>query len=210
MTPDIETSRDAISRLPRPSISIPHARLPHNSPLYLRADPSSHSLHNCVAFCRRLPSSAVLMASTYALPLNPTAQTHHGHSRSQFLSSQTATWDSQVNGGAPTNGNAISNGHRHYKSEVNSQLANAQTASPYTDSHERSHSHSHTQSHSHDRGRSSEFSLKPFMPGRPKLRPRGESDLGRPASSTRTTAAGKFGAFSPIQEGPPPPPLPAS
>lgn len=45
------------------------------------------------------------------------------------------------------------------------------------------------------------------MAARPKNRPRGESDLGRPPSRTSTTAR-KFG-FSPIQEAPPPPP-PAS
>jgi zinc transporter 5/7 len=150
------------------------------------------------------------MASTYALPLNPAAQTRHGHSRSQLLPSQTSSWNGQVNGAAPTNGHAPSSSHRHYKSEVNGQLHNGQTVSPYADSHERSHSHSHDHSHNRDRGRSSEFSLKPFMPGRPKIRPRGESDLGRPPSRTRTTTAGKFGAFSPIQEGPPSLPLPAS
>jgi zinc transporter 5/7 len=149
------------------------------------------------------------MASTYALPLNPAAQTRHGHSRSQVLSTNTSPWSGQVSGAAPTNGHAPSSSHHHHKSEVNSQLRNGQIASPYTDSHERSHSHD--QSHSHDRTRSSEFSLKPFMPGRPKIRPRGESDLGRPPSTPRTTtSAAKFGAFSPIQEGPPPLPLPAS
>ncbi|KAF2195352.1 hypothetical protein K469DRAFT_615891 [Zopfia rhizophila CBS 207.26] len=134
------------------------------------------------------------MASTYALPVNPAPQSHsHGHSRSQFLSDRPPPWNGQVNGASPVK-KGHTNGHIHHHSELNGQLPSP-GLSPYADLHEHTHDHS--------RSVDSSFSLKPLMGGRPRGRPRGESDLGRPPTRKSNTA-GKFG-FSPIQEVPAPP-----
>lgn len=63
-----------------------------------------------------------------------------------------------------------------------------------------------TARHAHDNPASSEpsFAVKPLMGGRPRGRPRGESDLGRPQSQ-KGAAAATFG-FAPIRESSAPPP----
>lgn len=135
-----------------------------------------------------------LMASTYALPVNPTTQTYsHGHSRSHYLSDHQPAWGN-MNGHSHAGGS-----HRHHHSELNGQLR-GQEPSPYSENSHYSHDHTHDRSNSRD----SSYTLKPFMSGRPRGRPRGESDLGRPPSR-KSAKAGKFG-FSPIQEAPAPPP----
>ncbi|KAF2478040.1 cation efflux protein [Lindgomyces ingoldianus] len=138
------------------------------------------------------------MASTYALPLNTSAHTHgHGHSQSHYLSDRPPSWAGQVNGvsSGKKESTQSSAGHHHHRSELNGQLR-APEPSPYADSREHSHDHS--------RSTDSGFSLKPLMGGRPRGRPRGESDLGRPPTR-KSNAAGNFG-FSPIHETPAPPP----
>ncbi|KAF2739445.1 hypothetical protein EJ04DRAFT_484271 [Polyplosphaeria fusca] len=131
------------------------------------------------------------MASTYALPLNPAAQSHtltHAHSRSHNFSDRRPSWNGSINNSSPAKSQSA-HPHAHHLSDVNGQLP----TSPYANGHDQS------------RSIDSSFTLKPFM-GRPRGRPRGESDLGRPPSRKSATT-GKFG-FSPIQEALAPPPSP--
>ncbi|KAF2878132.1 cation efflux family-domain-containing protein [Massariosphaeria phaeospora] len=149
------------------------------------------------------------MASTYALPLNSTTQAHsHGHSRSHYLADRPSQpWNGAVNGASPGRGHAHSAGsHRHHRSEMNGQAGAPGPAPRLAGSDDRAHDHDHA----HERSLSTSstaHTITPLMSGRPKGRPRGESDLGRPPSR-KSGAAGKFG-FSPIQEAaiaPVPPP----
>jgi solute carrier family 30 (zinc transporter), member 5/7 len=133
------------------------------------------------------------MASTYALPLNPTPSHSHKQSPSQYLANHEPAWE-PMNGHSPADG-----GHRHHQSALNGQL-HGREPSLHTDDHDHSHEHSRDRPVSRD----STYTLKPFMSARPKGRPRGESDLGRPPSR-KSAATAKFG-FSPIQEAPAPPP----
>jgi zinc transporter 5/7 len=146
------------------------------------------------------PPSALIMASTYALPLNPATQTpSHARSHSQYSSEDSTPWTGTMNGSSPLAQNGAANGHRHHRSEVPGQLHN-QNLSPYSHSPSHSHDHSHSNGHTHSLSTESTYTLKPFMGGRPQVRPRGESDLGRP--NPRKNAGAKFG-FSPIHETPP-------
>ncbi|ORX94755.1 cation efflux family-domain-containing protein [Clohesyomyces aquaticus] len=141
------------------------------------------------------------MASTYALPLNSTTHAHsHGPSRSRYAS-ESSSWVGQINGASPVKKGAMASGgsHHHHHSEQNGQLR-ATEPSPYTDNREHNHTHAHTHSYDQPRSLDSTYALKPIMGGRPRGRPRGESDLGRPATR-KSNAAGNFG-FSPIQETP--------
>lgn len=153
------------------------------------------------------------MASTYALPVNPTSQSYgHGHSRSHYISDGRPAW-TDMNGHSHSgggHGHGHGRSHSHAHAEVNGQLR-SQEPSPYANSNGNGHGHEHHHSHdhTHDRTQSTE-TLKAFMSGRPRGRPRGESDLGRPPSR-KSAAAGKFG-FPPIQEAPavaPPPACPS-
>ncbi|KAF2240849.1 cation efflux protein [Trematosphaeria pertusa] len=137
------------------------------------------------------------MASTYALPFNPASQSHsHGHSRSHYSSDHSAPWNNQRNDSSPVRGQIPpAGGHRHNRSEMNGQLY-GQGLSPYADGNGEAREHNHQ----HTRSTDTTYTLKPFM-GRPKGRPRGDSDLGKPPSR-KSAAAGNFG-FSPIQETPP-------
>lgn len=137
------------------------------------------------------------MASTYALPTdNVSPARGHGHSRSHYAQDHSVPWNGQMNGLSPPGAQSqVGGGHRHARSEMNGQPT-SQGLSPY--GHEHSNSHSH--SHGHSRSNGSTYTLKPFME-RPKGRPRGESDLGRPAGAK---SAGGMSAFSPIHEHPAP------
>lgn len=100
-----------------------------------------------------------------------------------------------MNGASPSHAQSQVGGtHRHARSEMNGQLY-TQGLSPYGHQHAQSHDHGH----SHSRSTESTYTLKPFATARPKGRPRGESDLGRPGGSK--SAAAKQ-AFSPIHEHP--------
>ncbi|KAF2687910.1 cation efflux protein [Lentithecium fluviatile CBS 122367] len=140
------------------------------------------------------------MASTYAIPFNPATQPHgHRHSRSHYSSDQSVLMNGQANGASPSRGQPPSaGGHQHHRTQSNGQLP-PPILSPYGNGHDHTHEHGH----SHARSTDSTYTLKPFMNTRPKGRPRGESDLGRPVQMTGR----KFG-FSPIHEAPPQ--LPAS
>ena len=140
------------------------------------------------------------MASTYALPSAPTPQAHaHGRSRSQYTPEPSPYSNSALNGASP----AKELGHRPYRSEMNGngQLHGA-ARSPYAEHNDHGHDHDH----GHDRSASNDstYTLKPFLSGRPKGRPRGESDLGR--SPQRKGASTSRYGFSPIQETAPAPP----
>lgn len=140
------------------------------------------------------------MASTYALPVdNASPARGHGHSQSQYAAEHSSPWNSQMNGLSPPKGQSnAGGGHRHARSEMNGQLY-TQGLSPYAP--QRNQSHDHT--HSHSRSTDTTYTLKPFVNTRPNGRPRGESDLGRPAMGK--SSAGRH-AFSPIQEHPAHPP----
>ena len=135
------------------------------------------------------------MASTYALPIdNGSPARGHGHSRSHYATDHSTPWNGQMNGVSPPRAQSqAGGGHRHARSEMNGQL-HTQGLSPY--GHD--HSQSQTHSHSHSRSNGSTYTLKPFME-RPKQRPRGESDLGRPVLGN---GPGGKHVFSPIHEHP--------
>ncbi|KAK7187473.1 cation efflux protein/zinc transporter [Paraphaeosphaeria sporulosa] len=138
------------------------------------------------------------MASTYALPIDnasPARGHGHSHSHSHYAADQSAPRTAQMNGASPSKAQSQAGGaHRHARSEMNGQLY-MQGLSPYGHQHNQSHDHAH----SHSRSTESTYTLKPFTNGRPKGRPRGESDLGRPGGGK--SAAAKQ-AFSPIHEHP--------
>ncbi|KAL5394059.1 hypothetical protein PMIN06_007486 [Paraphaeosphaeria minitans] len=140
------------------------------------------------------------MASTYALPIDNAspARGHghsHSHSHSHYAAHHSAPWTVQMNGASPSRVQSHAGGaHRHARSEMNGQLY-TQELSPY--GHQ--HNQSHDPGHSHSRSTDSTYTLKPFTNGRPKGRPRGESDLGRPGGGK--SAAAKQ-AFPPIDEHP--------
>ncbi|KAF2115271.1 cation efflux family-domain-containing protein [Lophiotrema nucula] len=139
------------------------------------------------------------MASTYALPLNPS----HDHGpRSHSFSDRRPSWNGQPNGSSPARKGGIyaMNGHQHHHSALDGQIA----TSPYANRQDQYHAHTHEPTRSID----STLTLKPFLSGRPRGRPRGESDLGRPPSRKSATT-GNYG-FSPIQEAPAPPLPPPS
>lgn len=146
------------------------------------------------------PPNALRMASTYALPIdNASPARGHGHSRSHYTADRSTPWEGQMNGLSPPRAqNQAVGGHRHARSEMNGQLY-TQGLSPYGHEHSHSHSNSHSHSHSHSRSNGSTYTLKPFMNERPKGRPRGESDLGRPAMGK---SAARNAVFSPIHEHP--------
>jgi zinc transporter 5/7 len=137
------------------------------------------------------------MASTYALPITPTSHTHsHGRSRSQYTPEPAPYPSNFINGASP----AKENGHRHYRSEMdgNGQLQGA-GSSPYAEYNGRAHGHDH--GHERTASNDSTYTLKPFLSGRPKHRPRGESDLGRsPVAKTAVAEKYGFSPVSPIQE----------
>jgi zinc transporter 5/7 len=141
------------------------------------------------------------MASTYALPIdNASPARGHGHSRSHFAADHAAPWPAQMNGASPPRAPSQAGGaHRPARSEMNGQLY-TQGLSPYGHQHNQSRDHGH----SHSRSTESTYTLKPFMNVRPQMRPRGESDLGRPAGSK---GGAMKQAFSPIHEHPNPLPL---
>jgi zinc transporter 5/7 len=130
------------------------------------------------------------MASTYALPITPTSHTHsHERSRSQY-----SPYSNGVTNPSPLREEA----HRHYNAELggNGQLYGA-VRSPYAEYNGHAHEHNHDRSGSTD----STWTLKAFANGRPKARPRGESDLGRsPQAKNATVAKYGFSPVSPIQE----------
>lgn len=212
-TPEIDRSRGSIEtsrRLPQCPVASPQATPALSPPLWI---PSNRPLWNWARVCSRGTVTASRlraashcphpsMASTYALPLNPAAQSHsHGHSRSHNFSERRPSWNGSINSTSPAKSQSAHshshNGHAHHLSEVHGQVP----ISPYANGHDHYFEPGHDQSRSID----SALTLKPFM-GRPRGRPRGESDLGRPPSRKSATT-GKFG-FSPIQEtqAPPPPP----
>jgi zinc transporter 5/7 len=136
------------------------------------------------------------MASTYALPTAPASNSgtphSHGRAQSQYAIEPSPYPNSPLSGASPSKEHA----HRHYRPEMhgNGQLHGA-VRSPYTEYN----GHTHDCSQSTD----SSYTLKPFLNGRPKGRPRGESDLGR-APQRKAAASAKYG-FSPIHESAPAP-----
>lgn len=140
------------------------------------------------------------MASTYALPIDHASPAHghghaHSHSHSPYAADQAATWPAPMNGASPSKTQSQAGGaHRHARSELNGQ-SYSQGLSPYGHQHYQSHDHGHT----HSRSTDSTYSVKPFINGRIHARPRGESDLGRPAGGKSGAA---HPAFSPIHEHP--------
>lgn len=139
------------------------------------------------------------MASTYALPVAPPAHAHnHGRSQSQYTPSPSPYSNSPLNGASP----AKEPGHRHYRSEMNGsgQLHGA-VRSPYAEYNGNTHNHNLNHEHSRSISNESNYTLKPFLNGRTKGRPRGESDLGR-SPPRKSASSGKYG-FSPIHETPP-------
>jgi len=150
------------------------------------------------------------MASTYDVPLDPMSHSRgHGHLHSAYSRDHFATWNSTVNGASPSSGQSPATGdHLPSRSEMNRQL-HTQALSPYRHNHDHDHDHTHAHAyengngHTHSRSSESTYSLKSFMNGKSKNRPRGESDLGRPTSGR--SAAGNM-PFSPIQENPSHPP----
>jgi zinc transporter 5/7 len=143
------------------------------------------------------------MASTYALPIAPTSHAH-SHERSQ---SQYSTYS---NGTAAEASPMKTNGHRHQRSDMsaNGQLHGA-VRSPYAEYN--THAHEHNHGHRHSNSNDSSWTLQPFVNGRSKARPRGESDLGR-SPPRKNASAAKFGfpLVSPISEIPPAVALPPS
>ncbi|KAF2267364.1 hypothetical protein CC78DRAFT_558830 [Lojkania enalia] len=138
------------------------------------------------------------MASTYALSVNSATHAHsHGRSRSHYTGEQLPSWNGSINGTSPMkNPNPhLNTGHSHHRSDMSGQPV----PSPYADSQDYFHEHSAERSRSID----STFKFKPLMGGRPRGRPRGESDLGRPPS--RKSVAGANFGFDPIEEAPAPP-----
>lgn len=144
-----------------------------------------------------------LMASTYALPIAPTSHTH-SHERSQ------SQYSSYSNGSASNSSPMKDHGHRQHRSDMsgNGQLHGA-VRSPYAEHN--GHAQEHNHGHSHSNSNDSSWTLKPFANGRPKGRPRGESDLGR-SPPRKHAAAAKYGfsPVSPIQESAPVVSLPSS
>ena len=142
------------------------------------------------------------MASTYALPVEPASNSgtphSHGRPQSQYAIEPSPYANSPVSGATSAQEHAP---HRHYRPEMhgNGQLHGA-VPSPYTEYN----------GHTHDRSQSTDstYTLKPFLNGRPKGRPRGESDLGR-SPQRKAASSGKYG-FSPIHESAPAPPPPTS
>lgn len=131
------------------------------------------------------------MASTYAFPVQSAARPHssHAHSRSHVASDRPPPWNGQINGPS-----AVKKGptrYHHQPSGLDGQLGRPATSAPYAASREYRHAHAGSLAGS--------LSIKTLV--RPKMRPRGESDLGRPASMRNLKANGDkpFG-ISPIQE----------
>lgn len=145
------------------------------------------------------------MASTYALPITPASHSHsHERSRSHYSPYTSA----QSLGSLPLK----EQGHRHQRSDMNGsgQLHGA-VRSPcaeynghahnHSHGHEHSHDHGNGHSHSHSRSTDSTWTLQPFINGKTKGRPRGESDLGRsPPRKNGSVAKYGFSPASPIQE----------
>jgi zinc transporter 5/7 len=135
------------------------------------------------------------MASTYALPVAPTSHAH-SHERS---SSQYAPYaNGPNNNSSPMKGY----GHAHTQSDMSEkgQLLGA-VRSPYAEYNGQTHEHDHSHSHERAGSKDSSWTLKPFANGRPKPRPRGESDLGRtPPRKNASAARYGFPLVSPIAE----------
>jgi hypothetical protein len=160
-----------------------------------RRPPSSLHQHSATRGPIHFPNPS--MASTYALPLNPPSHSHsHGQLRSQYLSDRRPSVTGNANLTSPMKANNSVNhtGHTHTPLEMGKQLV-----SPYAADHEHDHGHDHTHNYSKS---DSTYALKSIVGSRPRTRPRGESDLGRPVSRKSSKVAG-YG-FSPIQEGPAP------
>lgn len=137
------------------------------------------------------------MASSYALPLNSTSETHHAHSRSNFLSDRPPSWISQVNSASSVKkapATTANGAHNHSNSEHNRHLHNLEIPS-YTQNHNHTHSHSTPVE--------STFDSRSAAMGRR----RGESDLSRPPTR-KSNAVNNLG-FSPIEEVPAAVPPPA-
>lgn len=141
------------------------------------------------------------MASTYALPIAPTSHTHsYGRSSSQYTPESSSYSNNSMNGAAP----AKDHSHRHTRSDMNGNgHLHGAVRSPYAEYNSPAQDHEHQHGHERSGSNDSTYTLKPFLNGRPKGRPRGESDLGR-SPARKTLAAEKYGfsPVSPIQETP--------
>lgn len=124
------------------------------------------------------------MASTYALPIAPTAHTHsHGRSLSQYTPEPSGYSNSAQNGTTPEK----KHGHRHARSEMNGNgQSHGAVSSPYA----KHNTHAHEHNHGHERSTSTDsaYTLKPFLNARAK----------------KTPVVDKYGfsPVSPIQESP--------